>query len=389
MFEGNSASELELTILMPCLNEAETIKTCVEKALCFLKNSGIIGEVLIADNGSSDGSQEIAVQSGARVVNVPQKGYGNALLSGIKEAKGKFVIMGDADDSYDFLSLSPFVKKLREGDDLVMGNRFKGGIEPGAMPPLHKYLGNPVLSGIGKLFFRVPIGDFHCGLRGFRKKSIDRINLHTTGMEFASEMVVKASLNNLKIAEVPTKLKKDGRSRPPHLRSWRDDWRHLKFLLMHSPNWLFMYPGMFMFAVGLLLILSLLPAPIEFFGVTFDIHTMLFGASFVILGYNMILFSIYTKVYATSIGMLPGNSNINVMRRYFTPDTGTIVGIIVFMIGIFGSFYSFSRWGRLSFGELTPSSMMRIAIPSVTCLIVGLQTILSGFFLGILGIKHR
>ncbi len=240
----------ELTILMPCLNEAETLATCIDKAMLFLKRSGVSGEVLIADNGSSDGSPEIAGRHGARVVQVKEKGYGAALLGGIQAARGTYVIMADADDSYDFAHLDGFVAKLRQGCELVMGNRFLGGIKPGAMPPLHRYLGNPVLTGIGRLFFKSPSGDFHCGLRGFSKQAIDRLELQTTGMEFASEMVVKATLHGLRIAEVPTTLSPDGRSRPPHLRSWRDGWRHLRFLLIFSPRWLFLYPGLCMISLA-------------------------------------------------------------------------------------------------------------------------------------------
>ncbi|HEX8868831.1 MAG TPA: glycosyltransferase family 2 protein, partial [Lentzea sp.] len=231
--------DCELTILMPCLNEAETLETCIRKAQGYLERSGVVGEVLIADNGSTDGSQKIATDLGARVVDIPAKGYGNALLGGIRAARGKFVIMGDADDSYDFSNLDDYVTRLRAGADLVMGNRFKGGIEPGAMPPLHKYLGNPVLSAVGVLFFKAPVRDFHCGLRGFQRDVMLKVGLHTSGMEFASEVVVKSCLAGLRIEEVPTTLKKDGRSRPPHLRSWRDGWRHLRFLLIYSPRWLF------------------------------------------------------------------------------------------------------------------------------------------------------
>ena len=265
---------MELSIVMPCLNEAETLATCIDKARGFLDRHGIAGEIVIADNGSTDGSQEIAVSRGARVVNVPSKGYGSALMGGIAAARGRYVIMGDADDSYDFTDLMPFVERLRAGDELVMGNRFLGGIEPGAMPPLHKYLGNPVLTWIGRLFFGSPSGDFHCGLRGFDRQAILSLDLQTTGMEFASEMVVRATLQGLRIDEVPTTLSKDGRSRPPHLRSWRDGWRHLRFLLMYSPRWLFLYPGLFLMIVGLLAGAWLLPGPRRIGGVELDIQTL-------------------------------------------------------------------------------------------------------------------
>ena len=257
----SSADDLELTILMPCLNEAETLATCIDKARRYLDTSGIRGEILVADNGSTDGSREIAAEHGARVVAVAERGYGAALKAGIKAAAGRYVIMGDADDSYDFSNLHPFVAKLREGVELVMGNRFKGGIAPGAMPGLHKYLGNPVLSGIGRLFFKSPIGDFHCGLRGFHRNAIAALGLESPGMEFASEMVVKATLRHKAIAEVPTTLSPDGRSRPPHLRSWRDGWRHLRFLMLFCPKWLFFYPGLVLLAAGLASMVWLVPQP--------------------------------------------------------------------------------------------------------------------------------
>jgi glycosyltransferase involved in cell wall biosynthesis len=296
---------LELTILMPCLDEAETLEICIKKAMGSLKENGIDGEVLIADNGSTDGSQAIARKMGARVVDVAERGYGAALIAGSKAAYGKYVIMGDADDSYDFSNLMPFVEELRNGADLVMGNRFRGGIEKGAMPPLHKYLGNPVLSFIGRIFFPSKIKDFHCGLRGYNREAILSLNLHTTGMEYASEMVVKATLNDLTMAEVPTTLKKDGRSRPPHLRSWHDGWRHLKFLLMHSPNWLFMYPGVVLLGLGLIGIGVLFWGPLSVGDIVFDIHTMLYAAALSIVGFNIILFSVFTKVYAVEHGYLP------------------------------------------------------------------------------------
>src|SRR6478736_3870626 len=270
---------------MPCLNEAETVATCVRKAIGFLAESGISGEVLVADNGSTDGSQRLAADAGARVVPISDKGYGNALMGGIIAANGKYVIMGDADDSYDFTNLMPFVNELRKGADLVMGNRFRGGIAPGAMPPLHKYLGNPVLSFVGRLFFRSKIGDFHCGLRGFSRDSVMALNLQATGMEFASEMVVKATLAGQRVTEVPTTLSKDGRSRPPHLRSWRDGWRHLRFLLLYSPRWLFLFPGSLLMILGMLVGLWLLPGPRVVNGVTLDVHTLLYAAIAVIIGF--------------------------------------------------------------------------------------------------------
>lgn len=377
---------MELTILMPCLNEAETLETCIRKARTYLETSGVDGEILIADNGSTDGSQDIARRCGARVVDVPMRGYGAALIGGCNAAYGDYVIMGDADDSYDFLHLDPFVEKLREGYDLVMGNRFKGGIEPGAMPPLHKYIGNPVLSFIGRLFYPSSIGDFHCGLRGYRRESILKLGLCTTGMEYASEMVVKATLYKLKIAEVPTTLKKDGRSHPPHLRSFRDGWRHLKFLLMHSPNWLFMYPGVALLVVGLLLMIGLMFGPISIGSVTLDIHTMLYGSAFAIIGASTIQFSLFTKTYAKRSGFIPVEDK---EISKLTEDRVILAGGILLGLGIVATILALVLWSKSSFGALDPQYIMRLTIPALTCMAVGVQMMFGGFFIGILNIKHK
>ena len=294
--QAPEADACELTILMPCLNEAETLATCIRKARDFLARSGVVGEVLIADNGSTDGSQAIAVVNGARVVPIAEKGYGSALIGGIRAARGRYVIMGDSDDSYDFSRLEAFVDKLRQGYALVMGNRFKGGIKPGAMPPLHRYLGNPVLTAIGRLFFRSPCGDFHCGLRGFDRQAILDLDLQAPGMEFASEMVVKATIHRLAVTEVPTTLSPDGRSRPPHLRSWRDGWRHLRFLLLFSPRWLFLYPGMALFLGGVGLTGWLLPQARVVGGVNLDIHTLFYASIAVVLGAHLMLFWVFAKL---------------------------------------------------------------------------------------------
>src|SRR5580704_11299760 len=297
--------DVELTVVMPCLNEAETVATCVRKAIGFLAANDISGEVLVADNGSTDGSQQLATDAGARVVPISEKGYGNALMGGIVAARGKYVIMGDADDSYDFTNLMPFVEELRKGADLVMGNRFAGGIAPGAMPPLHKYLGNPVLSFVGRLFFRSEIGDFHCGLRGFSRDSVMALNLQATGMEFASEMVVKATLAGQHVTEVPTTLAKDGRSRPPHLHTWRDGWRHLRFLLLFSPRWLFFLPGLVLLIAGLAIGAIAVPHPFSIGSVTFDVDTLVAASAMVVIGFQSVLFWLFTQVYAGSEGFLP------------------------------------------------------------------------------------
>ncbi|HVQ39326.1 MAG TPA: glycosyltransferase [Pyrinomonadaceae bacterium] len=381
--------DIEFSIVMPCLNEAETLAVCIQKAQRSLAENNVAGEIIIADNGSSDGSQKMATDLGARVVDVKARGYGNALLGGIAAARGKYVIMGDADDSYDFAGLGPFIRRLREGNDLVMGNRFLGGIKPGAMPPLHRYLGNPVLTTIGRLFFRSPVGDFHCGLRGFSKAAVTSLNLQTTGMEFASEMVVKATLHGMRIAEVPTTLSPDGRTRAPHLRSWRDGWRHLRFLLLYSPRWLFLYPGALLMLAGLAVMLWLVPGPQKVGRVTFDVHTLLYGAAAIIIGFQSILFAVFTKIFAISEGLLPEDERLNRTFGYITLEVGLIAGLLLIIAGLGGTGYAYWYWDRLSFGNLDPRQTMRIVIPAVTCLTVGLQTLFSSFFLSILGLKRR
>lgn len=379
----------ELSIVMPCLNEAETLEVCIEKAQRSLRENNIAGEVIIADNGSTDGSQEIATRMGARVVNVEAKGYGSALMGGIDAARGRYVIMGDADDSYDFENLAPFVEKLREGYELVMGNRFKGGIKPKAMPPLHKYLGNPVLTAIGRLLFRSPCGDFHCGLRGFSKEAITKLDLQTTGMEFASEMVVKATLRKARIAEVPTTLSPDGRSRPPHLRSWRDGWRHLRFLLLYSPRWLFLYPGAFLMLSGLVTGLWLLRGPVFVGHVGFDVQTLMYAALAVVIGFQAISFAVFTKTFAISQGLLPEDPRMSRLFRFVNLESGVITGGALMILGLAGSIFAVSTWGAHSFGPLDPSQTLRIIIPSVTSLTLGFQTVLSSFFLSVLGLRRR
>jgi glycosyltransferase involved in cell wall biosynthesis len=379
----------ELSILMPCLNEAETLATCIKKAQKALEDLNVHGEVVIADNGSTDGSPEIAASLGARVVHVAEKGYGSALLGGIKAARGKYIIMGDADDSYDFTNLGPFLEKLRAGYDLVMGNRFKGGIAPNAMPPLHKYLGNPVLTGIGRLFFRSPCGDFHCGLRGFSKAAIQRLDLRTTGMEFASETVVKASLHGLRITEVPTTLSVDGRNRPPHLHTWSDGWRHLRFLLLYSPRWLFLYPGLLLMLAGAVVSGWLLVGPRVVDGITLDVHTFLYAAMAIVIGYQTVIFAIFTKVFAITEGLLPEDPRLKTLFRYIRLETGILAGALLLATGIGLSIYALSFWSSTSFGPLDPSRTLRLVIPAVTAIALGLQTVLSSFFLSILGLERH
>ncbi len=378
------ATALELTIVMPCLNEAETLATCIEKANRFLATSGVSGEVVIADNGSTDGSQDIARSLGARVIDVPRRGYGAALQAGIEGARGTFVAMGDSDDSYDFLGLMPFVVKLREGYELVMGNRFQGGIMPGAMPPLHRYLGNPVLSFAGRLFYNAPIGDFHCGLRAFRRDSIMGLGLSTTGMEFASEMVVKATLAQLKTTEVPTTLAPDGRSRPPHLRSWRDGWRHLKFLLTFAPKWLFFYPGAALAGIGLVLLAALLPGSVHLGALTLGVHSLLFAAAAVIIGAQLMSFAVVARLFGVREGLWPSSPRTELARRWFTIDRGCIAGAVMIVAGIAIAIAAVSGWAGRNFGNLDVEATMRLAIPSVLLCALGVQALVTGFFTALL-----
>ena len=380
---------IELSIIMPCLNEAETLAICINKARGFLERAGISGEVVIADNGSTDGSPEIARANGARVVAVAEKGYGSALRGGIEAARGRYVIMGDADDSYDFVNLMPFIERLRLGDDLVMGNRFRGGIRPGAMPPLHRYLGNPVLTWIGRLFFGSPCGDFHCGLRGFNRASIRGLELRTSGMEFVSEMIVRASLERLRISEVPTTLSKDGRSRPPHLRSWRDGWRHLRFLLMYSPRWLFLYPGLALVVAGLLVGGWLLPQPRQLMGVVFDFHTLFYAGLAVVIGYQSVIFAVSTLLFVSSEGLLPEDRRLNEAFARVSLEAGLMAGLLLVLLGLAGTIWAVADWGWQAFGPLEPGRMMRLLIPSGTALVIGCQTIFASFFLSILGLRRR
>lgn len=383
------AEAVELSVVMPCLNEAETLESCIRKAQKALQDNGIKGEVIIADNGSTDGSLDIATRLGARIVHIKTKGYGSALIGGIESAAGTYILMADSDDSYDFAHIPRFLAKLREGADLVMGNRFEGGIQPGAMPFLHRYLGNPVLSSIGRLFFQSPFRDFHCGMRAFRKSAFLEMNLHTTGMEFASEMVVKATLLKLRLAEVPTTLAPDGRSRPPHLRTWHDGWRHLRFLFLYSPRWLFLYPGLVLMVAGSLLGLWLLPSARTINGVTFDVHTMIYAAAFVLLGYQAVIFAVFTKVFTIAEGLLPFDPKLQRVFRHITLEGGLTIGGILIAAGLAGSLLAVSAWGARHFGALDYSRSMRLVIPSALLLTLGAQTVFASFFLSVLGLRRR
>jgi glycosyltransferase involved in cell wall biosynthesis len=381
------APPCELTILMPCLNEAETLARCIDKARAYLARSGVAGEVLVADNGSTDGSQAIAAAHGARVADIAVRGYGAALIGGIAAARGRYVIMGDSDDSYDFSDLDGFVEKLRGGFALVMGNRFKGGIRPGAMPPLHRYLGNPVLTTIGRLFFRSPCGDFHCGLRGFDRAAILHLGLRAAGMEFASEMVVKATLHGLRIAEVATTLWPDGRSRPPHLRSWRDGWRHLRFLLLFSPKNLFFYPGAAMALVGLLASIWLLPAPRVLAGITFDIHTLLYAAVLLVVGVQCMLFFVFAKIHGMREGIVPPDPGFARLLARAHLENSLLAAAVLLLLGLVLGVVALGSWQAEAFGGMDPDRTMRLVIPSATLILLGFQLAYGGFFASLLEIR--
>ena len=380
---------VELSVVMPCLNERATVGTCVKKALSAMERHGIRGEVIVADNGSTDGSQQIAKDHGARVVPIETRGYGSALRGGIAAARGRFVLMGDADDSYDFTQVHMFVDKLREGYDLVMGNRFQGGILPGAMPPLHRYLGNPVLTGIGRLFFNCPVGDFHCGLRAFHREAIEGLGLRTQGMEFATEMVVKATAFRLRVTEIPTTLSPDGRDRAPHLRTWRDGWRHLRFLLLYSPRWLFLYPGIALFVLGTVISALLIRGPVVIGGVGFDINTLLFAAMSILIGFQSVVFATFTKVFAISEGLLPEDPRLSRLFRYITLEVGLVVGVLLVLAGAGAWALGLEYWRSHHFGPLDPEKTLRIVIPGVVFFTLGFQIILSSFFLSVLGMSRR
>jgi glycosyltransferase involved in cell wall biosynthesis len=384
------ADSVELTILMPCLNEAETLARCIEKAKLGIQKSGVHGEILIADNGSTDGSIEIAEKSGARIVRVQEKGYGSALRGGIEAASGKWIIMGDADDSYDFSEITGFVEKFQKGFELVMGCRLPiggGTISPGAMPWKNRWIGNPALSFVGRLFFKCPAHDFHCGLRGFTKAAFEKMDLKTTGMEFASEMVIKSTFKKLKIAEVPVTLHKDGRSRPPHLKPWRDGWRHLRFMLLFSPQWLFLAPGIFLSAAGIFFAAALSLENIKIGGVAFDVGTLVIACMTVIIGFQLVAFAFFTKVFAIAEGLLPDDPKFSRAFRYFNLEKGILFGLVILLAGIILSVRAVWIWKQSGFGELSPEENLRRLIPAATLIVLGVQTIFSSFFMSALGLK--
>jgi glycosyltransferase involved in cell wall biosynthesis len=383
-------NSLDLTIVMPCLNESETIGTCIKKALASIQSLGLAGEVLIADNGSTDGSIELAEKLGARVVRVTRKGYGNALRGGIEAARGRWVIMGDSDDSYDFSRLESFIEKLKQGHDLVMGCRMPyggGTIMPGAMPWKHRWIGNPALSSIGRLLFRCPVTDFHCGLRGFTKAAYEKMELKTTGMEFASEMVISATLKGLKITQVPITLHKDGRSRPPHLRSWRDGWRHLRFMLLFSPRWLFIGPGVALFFLGLALFVPLSMNTFHIGRVRLDTNSLLVASMMMAVGFQVLFFGLFTRLYCALRGLLPQRAGMDWLLRPLALEKGVVAGLLLVLVGLgfFGG--ALWKWQQSGFGEMSYSESMRLVIRSVTFMMLGVQLVFSSFFLGILTLK--
>jgi glycosyltransferase involved in cell wall biosynthesis len=379
---------IEVSIVMPCLNETETLAACIQQAQRAIERGELAAEIIVADNGSTDGSPMIARELGARVVEAPRKGYGNALIAGIGGARGKFVVMGDADSSYDFGAIGPFIERLRQGDDLVIGNRFTGGIEPGAMPWLHRWLGNPVLSRLSRIFFHAPVGDIHCGLRAVRKEAFERMQLRAAGMEFASEMVIKASLKGMRISEVPVVLRPDGRSRPPHLRTWRDGWRHLRFMLLFSPRWLFLYPGLGLLAVGALLSALLIAGPLRVGGVRLDIHTLLVAGFMSLLGYQLVLFAVFTKIFAIREGFHPRHPALERLFRFVTLEVGLAAGALMTLGGGVALIAAVVSWQSVGFGNLDPSLTMREVIPAVVLMALGTQTVFASFFISILSIDR-
>jgi hypothetical protein len=356
---------------------------CIDKAYRSMEEAGIHGEVIVADNGSTDGSQEIAIAHGARLVAVPRRGYGAALSGGFSNAKGRFLLMADADDSYNFLHISRFVEALRQGADLVMGNRFQGGIEPGAMPFLHRYLGNPVLSFIGRTVFKARCGDFHCGMRALTREAAERLQLRTTGMEFASEMVVKATVLHMKVAEVPTTLSPDGRSRPPHLRTWRDGWRHLRFLLLYSPRWLFLYPGIAFMLLGMLVAGWVLPGRQTIGSVSFDVNTLVYALGAILIGFQTVIFSLFARIYAQTVGLLPDSRRIRRWLSYVSLERGIVLGVLLTIAAIVGVLYGLDLWHNAGFGELHPY-VLRLTLCSSEAMLLSVEMIFASFFLSVL-----
>lgn len=387
------SEQVDLTILMPCLNEAETLARCIEKAKSGITRAGVPAEILIADNGSTDGSQGIAEKLGARVAAISERGYGSALIGGTRAARGKWILMGDADDSYDFAEADRFVKKFAEGYELVMGCRLPSGggtIRPGAMPWKNRWIGNPILTFIGRLFFKCPAHDFHCGLRGYTKEAFESLDLQTTGMEFASEMVIKATLRKLKITEVPVTLSKDGRSRPPHLKPWRDGWRHLRFMLLFSPRWLFLIPGIVLFAFGASLSVALSAGDIRMGPIVLNVGTLAVTCMTTIVGFQLVAFAFFTKVFAIAEGLLPDDPKLTRLLKFFTLEKGLVASMGIFVIGTALLARAAWLWGKIHFAELpSMEENLRRLIPATTLVVIGIQGVFSSFFMSALGLKTK
>lgn len=378
-----------LTIVIPCLNEAETLERCIEKARAGLADAGVPGEIVIADNGSTDGSDAIAERCGARVVRIQAKGYGNALRAGIRAARGAWIVMGDADDSYDFSRLRGFAEKLAQGYDLVMGCRLPSGggtILPGAMPWKNRWIGNPSLSLLGRILFRTPIRDFHCGLRAFTREAFERMDLRTTGMEFASEMVMKASLWGMKVSEVPITLHPDGRSRPPHLRPWRDGWRHLRFMLLYSPRWLFLAPGLAAGVPAALLLAALAVDNIQIGGAELEIGAMLVAAMVLFVAFQLVTFAVGTKAFAVAQGLVPDDPSFHRVLRFASLERGIALGFVLLVVGTAVLCWRIAAWASVGFGHLSYTDHLRPLIVAATLIVLGTQTISSAFFLSALGL---
>ena len=386
----SSSVDFVVTVVMPCLDEARTLGDCVHEAMQAMEDAGIVGEVVVADNGSVDGSQAIASNHGARVVQIAARGYGNALRGGIQASRGEFVIMGDCDGSYDFSHIPRILSKLREGNDLVLGNRFLGGVQKDAMPWLHRYLGNPVLTTIGRMLFRCPVADFHCGLRGLKRSSFDRMQLRTTGMEFASEMVVKTRLAGMRMAEVPTVLRPDGRDRPPHLRSWRDGWRHLRFMLLLSPRWLFVWPGCLLAAVGTSMVLLVAAVGGELVpGIHLSVNTSLAFALLTMFGSQLVMTGVFARVAATRLGILPGSDLLRRLSRRFSLESGVVAGMALMVLGVSGFAAAAALWGKAGFGDLDSRWSVQVVIPAVLFVNLGMQLLFGSFLLALLGMASN
>jgi glycosyltransferase involved in cell wall biosynthesis len=387
--DSRGTPEVEVSFVLPCLNEAETLGGCIEAAQRCIRENGLAAEVVVADNGSTDGSRQIADRLGARVVPVAARGYGSALMGGLGAARGKYLIMGDADESYDFGDAMKFVTRLRAGDDLVMGNRFRGAIMPGAMPTKNRYVGNPVLTWIGRILFKCPVSDFHCGLRAFTKSAYELMDIRATGMEFASEIVVKATLRNMRISEVPITLYKDGRSRSPHLRPWRDGWRHLRFMLCLSPRWTLFVPGAALMLVGLVIGSLVASGPLVIGRTGFDVHTLIAASLALIVGYMWITTALAMRFFGLTTEIGPPSERLQRLFRIFTLERGLLAGGLAVALGVGLILWLVAHWARRNFGELDVRVTIRPMIVGSTLIALGVQTVLMSLVYSMLGLRHE